>query len=78
MLIIEKKYPNLTGVAQHILPLIMASPDFQSIFLRLPPEKGWTGEVLTKKVENLTKVIKSMHNGESPDLIGLELKTKEY
>jgi len=56
----------------------MASPDFQSIFLRLPPEKGWTGEVLTKKVENLTKVIKSMHNGESPDLIGLELKTKDY
>lgn len=35
------------------------------------PEKGWTLEVLQKKIENIGEVIKSLHNGEGPDLIGL-------
>jgi len=35
------------------------------------PEKGWTDEVLQKKIENIGKVIRSMHNSEGPDLLGL-------
>ena len=37
----KKQYPYRTGVAQRIVSLIMASPDFQSIFLTLPGGKLW-------------------------------------
>jgi len=43
------------------------------------PEKGWTDEVLQKKIENIGKVIRSMHNSEGPDLLGLcEVEIKHF
>ena len=38
--------------------------------LEFIPEKGWTREVLDKKIENLSKPLKIMNNGNPPDLIG--------
>ena len=35
------------------------------------PEKGWTYEVLDKKLENLAQVIKLLNNGHGPDLLGI-------
>jgi hypothetical protein len=35
------------------------------------PERGWTYEVLDKKLENLAKVIKMLNNGHGPDLLGI-------
>lgn len=38
--------------------------------LEFIPEKGWTRDVLDKKIENLSKPLKIMNNGNPPDLIG--------
>jgi hypothetical protein len=35
------------------------------------PERGWTNEVLDKKLENLAQVVKLMNNGHGPDLLGI-------
>jgi hypothetical protein len=35
------------------------------------PEAGWTEEVFNQKLTNLVSVIKLMHNGELPDLLGI-------
>lgn len=39
--------------------------------LEFTPEQGWTEEVLSIKIANLAKVIKQMHGGSGPDLLGL-------
>ncbi len=38
--------------------------------LEFIPEKGWSSEVLEKKMENLSKALRSMNNGNAPDLVG--------
>jgi hypothetical protein len=38
--------------------------------LEFIPEKGWTTEVLNKKIENLSKPLRIMNNGNPPDLLG--------
>ena len=35
------------------------------------PDRGWTQEVLDKKIENLAEVIKLLNNGQGPDLFGV-------
>jgi hypothetical protein len=35
------------------------------------PDRGWTKEVLDKKLENLAQVIKMMNDGHGPDLLGI-------
>ncbi|HYY49925.1 MAG TPA: hypothetical protein VE643_03570, partial [Nitrososphaeraceae archaeon] len=35
------------------------------------PDRGWTGEVLEKKLENLARVINLMNDGHGPDLLGI-------
>jgi hypothetical protein len=35
------------------------------------PDRGWTYEVLDKKLENLAHVIKMLNNGHGPDLLGI-------
>ncbi|MBU1568856.1 MAG: hypothetical protein KJ630_24930 [Proteobacteria bacterium] len=39
--------------------------------LEFTPDEGWTEEVFDIKVANLAKIIKQMHGGAGPDLIGL-------
>jgi len=39
--------------------------------LEFTPEQGWTTEVFAIKVTNLAKIIKQMHGGAGPDLLGL-------
>jgi hypothetical protein len=39
--------------------------------LEFTPEQGWTEEVFATKVANLAKIIKRMHGGQGPDLLGL-------
>ncbi|MFN7678739.1 MAG: endonuclease/exonuclease/phosphatase family protein [Cyanobacteriota bacterium] len=39
--------------------------------LEFTPEQGWTEEVFAIKVANLAKIIKQMHGGQGPDLLGL-------
>jgi len=46
--------------------------------LEFTPEHGWTAEALDKKLTNLATVIKAMHGGQGPDLLGIvEVETKE-
>ena len=46
--------------------------------LEFTPEQGWTAEALDKKLTNLATVIKAMHGGQGPDLLGIvEVETKE-
>jgi len=35
------------------------------------PDRGWTEDVLNKKIENLTEVIKLLNGGQGPDLLGI-------
>lgn len=35
------------------------------------PDRGWTKEVLDKKVENLAQVIRLINDGHGPDLLGI-------
>jgi hypothetical protein len=35
------------------------------------PDRGWTQEVLDKKIENLAEVIKLLNYGRGPDLLGI-------
>ncbi len=39
--------------------------------LEFTPKQGWTSEVFDIKVANLAKIIKQMHGGAGPDLLGL-------
>ena len=39
--------------------------------LEFTPEQGWTPEVFDIKVANLASIIKQMHDGAGPDLLGL-------
>lgn len=39
--------------------------------LEFTPEQGWTSEVFDIKVANLATIIKQMHGGAGPDLLGL-------
>ena len=39
--------------------------------LEFTPAQGWTQEVFDTKVANLAKIIKQMHGGAGPDLLGL-------
>jgi endonuclease/exonuclease/phosphatase family metal-dependent hydrolase len=46
--------------------------------LEFTPEQGWDAEALDKKLTNLATVIKAMHGGTGPDLLGIvEVETKE-
>jgi len=46
--------------------------------LEFTPEQGWTPEVFDIKVANLASIIRQMHNGAGPDLLGLcEVENKE-
>ncbi|MGR8940408.1 MAG: endonuclease/exonuclease/phosphatase family protein, partial [Gammaproteobacteria bacterium] len=46
--------------------------------LEFTPEQGWTPEVFDIKVANLAKIIRQMHDGVGPDLLGLcEVENKE-
>ena len=46
--------------------------------LEFTPERGWDDEAKDKKIENLAKVIKSLHNNQGPDLLGLcEIENEE-
>ena len=45
--------------------------------LEFTPEQGWTADALDKKLTNLAIVIKAMHGGHGPDLLGIvEVETK--
>jgi hypothetical protein len=35
------------------------------------PDRGWTEEVLNMKIENLAQVIRSLHDAQGPDLLGI-------
>jgi hypothetical protein len=35
------------------------------------PDRGWTEEVLNMKIENLAQVIRALHDGQGPDLLGI-------
>ena len=37
------------------------------------PDRGWTYEVLDKKLENLAQVIKLLNNGHGPDLLWISM-----
>lgn len=39
--------------------------------LEFTPENGWTEERLNQKIDNLSLIIKSLHGGVGPDLLGL-------
>jgi hypothetical protein len=39
--------------------------------LEFTPEQGWTPEVFDRKLENLASIIRQMHGGDGPDLLGL-------
>ncbi len=39
--------------------------------LEFTPEQGWTQDVFDAKVANLAAIIKQMHGGQGPDLLGL-------
>ncbi len=46
--------------------------------LEFTPAQGWDAEALDKKLTNLATVIKAMHGGQGPDLLGIvEVETKE-
>lgn len=46
--------------------------------LEFTPDRGWTREVLNKKIENLASIIKQLHDGDGPDLLGLcEIENEE-
>jgi endonuclease/exonuclease/phosphatase family metal-dependent hydrolase len=46
--------------------------------LEFTPEQGWTDEVFAIKVTNLANIIKQMHDGAGPDLLGLcEVENKD-
>jgi len=46
--------------------------------LDFTPEEGWTEEVFNIKVDNIANIIKQMHGGAGPDLLGLcEVENKE-
>ena len=46
--------------------------------LEFTPAQGWDDEALDKKLTNLATVIKAMHGGQGPDLLGIvEVETKE-
>lgn len=46
--------------------------------LEFTPEEGWTQEVFDIKVANLARIIKQMHGGAGPDLLGLcEVENRE-
>ena len=39
--------------------------------LEFTPDRGWTSEVLSKKIEKIGNTIKLMHNNSGPELLGL-------
>ena len=46
--------------------------------LEFTPERGWDDAAKDKKIENLVKVINSLHNTQGPDLLGLcEIENEE-
>ena len=46
--------------------------------LEFTPAQGWDAEALDKKLTNLAQIIKLMHGGQGPDLLGIcEVETKE-
>ena len=46
--------------------------------LEFTPERGWDDAAKDKKIENLVKVINSLHNNQGPDLLGLcEIENEE-
>jgi endonuclease/exonuclease/phosphatase family metal-dependent hydrolase len=46
--------------------------------LEFTPEQGWTDEVFDIKVANIASIIRQMHGGTGPDLLGLcEVENKE-
>jgi Endonuclease/Exonuclease/phosphatase family len=46
--------------------------------LEFTPEEGWDGEALDNKLTNLAEIIKLMHGGQGPDLLGIcEVENKE-
>ncbi|AOS83294.1 hypothetical protein BIU88_03530 [Chlorobaculum limnaeum] len=46
--------------------------------LEFTPEQGWTDEVFDIKIANLASIIRQMHGGAGPDLLGLcEVENKE-
>jgi hypothetical protein len=46
--------------------------------LEFTPERGWDDAAKDKKIDNLVKVINSLHNNQGPDLLGLcEIENEE-
>jgi hypothetical protein len=46
--------------------------------LEFTPEQGWDAEALDNKLTNLAEIIKLMHGGQGPDLLGIcEVENKE-
>jgi hypothetical protein len=46
--------------------------------LEFTPERGWDDEAKYKKIENIAKVINSLHDNQGPDLLGLcEIENEE-
>ena len=46
--------------------------------LEFTPEEGWDAEALDNKLTNLAEIIKLMHGGQGPDLLGIcEVENKE-
>ena len=46
--------------------------------LEFTPERGWDDAAKDKKIDNLAKVINSLHNNQGPDLLGLcEIENEE-
>lgn len=46
--------------------------------LEFTPENGWDDEALEKKLDNLAEILRRMHGGQGPDLLGIcEVETKE-
>jgi Endonuclease/Exonuclease/phosphatase family len=74
-------YNAATPPEPHMPTLKVASWNLQNLFdttasdiaadLEFTPEQGWDAVALDKKLNNLAAVIKLMHGGQGPDLLGI-------
>jgi YD repeat-containing protein len=62
---------NLTVAFWNLGNLFDVGSSEPALVREFTPDRGWTGEVLEKKLENLARVINLMNDGHGPDLLGI-------
>jgi hypothetical protein len=69
---------NVRAAFWNLQNLFNATPSEIAADLEFTPASGWTGAVVEAKVNRLAEVVKLMHAGQGPDLLGVcEVETKE-